>query len=83
MVWHPLHAEIPYSLGQIILDFLSLLSYLLGEVVWGRLKKDAFWNNDLVSLISLNFQAKKNLSHPNKTTTCSAVVYTEQGTSNF
>ena len=26
----PLHAEIPYSLGQIILDFLSLLSYLLG-----------------------------------------------------
>ena len=31
----PLHAEIPYSLGQIILDFLSLLSYLLG---WGRVR---------------------------------------------
>ena len=42
-----------------------------------------FWNNDLVSLILLDFQAKKNFSHPNKTTTCWAVVYTEQGTSNF
>ena len=59
MVWHPLHAEIPYSLGQIILDFLSLLSYLLGEVVWGRLKKDAFLKQRFGFLDFTQFSGKK------------------------
>ena len=48
------------------------------EVDW---KKMLFWNDDLVSLFLLDFQAKKSFSHPNKTTACWAVVYTEQGTS--
>ena len=59
MVWHPLHAEIPYNLGQIILDFLSLLSYLLGEVVWGRLKKDAFLKQRFGFLDFTQFSGKK------------------------
>ena len=49
-----------HRFGQIILDVLSLLSYLLG---WGRVrsieKRCLFWNIDLVSLILLDFQAKK------------------------
>ena len=48
------------------------------EVDW---KKKLIWNSDLVSLILLNFQVKKVSPPPNKTTTCWAVVSTEQGTS--
>ena len=80
----PLHAEIPYSPGQIILEFLSLRSYLLGEVVWGRLKKRCFFETTIwfgFIVFTRSSGKKKSFSHPNKTTSCWAVVYTEQGTS--
>ena len=40
----PLHAEIPYSLGKSYLISFPYEATFGGEVVWGRLKKDAHLN---------------------------------------